>query len=221
MIGLLVALGCSVEKHYKTLSLFFDGVPDPNAPQEGRRDGSGLTRGPRQGLIFFNHKPFFDGECSQCHGSGSGPMIPTTGAKVRPGLCLECHQTIENQYPFMHGPVAAQACTQCHAPHRSTVPKLLKAVPEELCFNCHDGRELNPAVAEHQAQTDCTRCHNGHGGSTWAMLKPLPPEPTEPDATPGATPDATPDATPQAMPDTAPEAAPATTEGGEQAGGTP
>jgi predicted CXXCH cytochrome family protein len=121
----------------------------------------------------------------------------------------------------MHGPVAAQACTQCHAPHRSTVPKLLKAVPEELCFNCHDGRELNPAVAEHQAQTDCTRCHNGHGGSTWAMLKPLPPEPTEPDATPGATPDATPDATPQAMPDTAPEAAPATTEGGEQAGGTP
>jgi predicted CXXCH cytochrome family protein len=173
-------LGCSVQKHYKLLSFFFDGVPDPNAPIT-------LAGGGRiPGLVYYPHKPYEDNQCAECHSSPAEMVINRDDSSA----CLNCHAAVVNEYALMHGPVAAAACLWCHAPHESPLRPLLRARGPELCTQCH-GLELmnSPQPPEHHdLKRDCLGCHFGHGGTDPFFL--LPPEDmpkiVPPPAPPGA-----------------------------------
>src|SRR5256885_1697885 len=66
--------GCSNDSRYRTLSFFFDGVPNPHAPA-----GSAAARGekdefaPNAPIVkVYVHKPYADGmadssKCAVCH----------------------------------------------------------------------------------------------------------------------------------------------------------
>lgn len=160
--GVLLAIwsGCSVRKHYKILSLFFDGVPDPNAPRASVLPGSSVPGQLRDSPTYSVHQPFLEEKCGDCHTSRF--RLEAAGADV----CLKCHTGATTQFPHMHGPVAASACLWCHVPHESAYAHLLKGAARAVCTECHEPSLLSaqrvPAHAD-QAR-DCLECHAGHGG---------------------------------------------------------
>jgi predicted CXXCH cytochrome family protein len=165
----LAAAGCSSETSYEVLSFFFDGVPDPNHQDEPVTQA--VVRRSPSGTTFFVHKPFFDGDCSACHKGEVTALV--SAASVPTDICLECHTSVLQQYPVMHGPVAAMACDQCHNPHRSTTQHLLRAAPRDLCLQCHSQNELRRSILEHHDnESSCITCHSGHGGADRDMLRP-------------------------------------------------
>lgn len=157
--------GCSVEKNYKLLSFFFDGVPDPNAPMA--TVGPLANLGLRQSPTYTIHKPFAEDACVECHGARFR-MEP-------PGLdvCMKCHADVTTRHERMHGPVVAQACLWCHNPHESAYAALLKNEPRQVCTQCHEPALLNvnrvPAHAD--ARRSCLDCHTGHGGASKFFLR--------------------------------------------------
>ena len=158
-----IVIGCSGRKHYKTLSFFFDGVPDPAADSTGTR----LTA-ERGGVKFtvYVHKPYAENNCKACH-EGDRTQFFTLAAAVGPTAdkCLTCHADVPHQYPNMHGPVAVNACTWCHSPHQSANAHLLKSTPNKVCMQCHGPTGLSPSTANHaDPKANCLDCHSGHGG---------------------------------------------------------
>ena len=123
-------MACSTERDYKTLSIFFDGVPDPNAPENpGLQDADGITpeeylrmtseergallarRVPKTEIYF--HEPAKEKRCDACHefekpkpGAGFSIGIPRL-IVPKEELCLLCHEP--PQAPYVHGPAAAGA----------------------------------------------------------------------------------------------------------------
>jgi predicted CXXCH cytochrome family protein len=173
VVLLAVWTGCSVEKHYKVLSFFFDGVPDPNAPPEaaqGARPRPGVGRAgpgavPAGPMVL--HKPFAENKCDLCHTREAGDMTA-----FNPQACLTCHQDSLRKYPRMHGPVVAGACLWCHAPHESPLAALLKAPSREICTQCHDAAVLSPVPVAHMDKArDCLECHVGHGSAKPNLLR--------------------------------------------------
>ena len=141
---------CSQNSRYQVLTVFFTGVPDPNAVAEEKRalasqngDQAPAVRQRRQPEIqtpFFVHGPFGAGQCELCHA--------TTASK-----------------PFRSGmeeiSEAATATTQ------SIGPRL--AFPlEELCVTCHSEKSAEVAKAnglwQHGPVANgwCTTCHSPH-----------------------------------------------------------
>lgn len=160
--------GCSPKKHYKVLSFFFDGVPDPNAPAPGtivRRGADGQAI-----LLSVMHQPYQENRCEACHTSRNAFEVIST---PKEDSCLTCHDKVKEPWTFLHGPVAATQCLWCHDPHRSTVPSLLRSPAASLCRECHTQELLNPVVTEHlDLKSDCLQCHYGHGGKDRNFLKP-------------------------------------------------
>jgi predicted CXXCH cytochrome family protein len=169
ILVMLLALGCSVNKsNYKTLSFFFDGVPDPSAPIMASSASSNgpAAAGDVKPVKLFQHKPYSDGKCTECHTADKKQLVT-----VKAELCLKCHQPTIDQYPTMHGPVAVGECLWCHEPHESDSPRLLKTSAPELCLQCHDQSLLPADIKPHQSdQANCLECHTGHGGSKPSML---------------------------------------------------
>lgn len=168
VVGLaLVWFGCSVEKHYALLSVFFDGVPDPALIKQG---ASAVELARLTGGVFYTHEPFRRQQCSACHTGAGGMML----AEVKPTVCMDCHQDVKDAYPHMHGPVEADACLWCHAPHESTVKPLLRVPSQQLCQQCH-GMSLvqrRTEIPEHRdPERDCLDCHSGHGGEHRSYLR--------------------------------------------------
>ncbi|MGD0139234.1 MAG: cytochrome c3 family protein [Tepidisphaeraceae bacterium] len=164
----MLAVGCSVAKNYKTLSFFFDGVPDPNAPVATPVSMS--VAGPNGELApvkMYRHKPFAEGKCAECHAADKKHLVT-----VKAELCVKCHAPAVKQYPVMHAPVAIGQCLWCHEPHESDSPKLLKTTAPELCLQCHDQNLLSSDVKSHQLadQANCLDCHTGHGGAKPSLL---------------------------------------------------
>lgn len=161
-------LGCTPQKHYKVLSFFFDGVPDPNAPPEGELDAESATSGrpvPRAIL----HKPFAENKCDACHTSASGRFQDFD--KADDSSCAKCHEHVQTQFAVMHGPVAIGGCSFCHVPHESSIPALLIDTAPAVCLTCHD-RELLPATpADHATDRSCLDCHVGHGSDKRGLLR--------------------------------------------------
>ena len=162
----LVVIGCSVQKNYKTLSFFFDGVPDPNA-QTGTKRGTMLRP-------VYVHKPYAEaektGNCDVCHLQTDDIF---SRAKVKENLCISCHAPVQQEYAVMHGPVGAAACRECHAAHTSANQHLLKLPAPGLCMNCHEQDFLSAGVPQHKMpKVDCLTCHSGHGGADRKFLKP-------------------------------------------------
>lgn len=163
--------GCSPETHYKMLSFFFDGVPDPNAPAGGAGDA---TLSGSAVVIVSRHPPYAENNCFACHASASAVMLTQDDS----ALCLRCHEKIVDQYPFMHGAVVGQACLWCHEPHESPNEHLLRQPAPAVCLQCH-GDELqrrNDAnafiIPQHSdLSKSCLTCHVGHGSNAPGMLR--------------------------------------------------
>jgi predicted CXXCH cytochrome family protein len=171
LCGLLISgLACSVEKHYKTLSFFFDGVPNPNAVRHGPRDNTGLVNSTQPALSSSStHKPYADGRCEACH----DPFRPAVIVKSDSSLCLTCHKNVPSGRPIVHGPVAAGACRWCHSPHEAPRPFLLHSAAPAVCLQCHQRADLLAPPAEHRdPAADCLTCHFGHGGTDARFLRP-------------------------------------------------
>lgn len=163
--------GCTVTReNYKTLSLFFDGVPDPDAVILKLPDGGVVTAA--AGMLSI-HRPYLEEKCVECHDSG------LSMARNDAAVCLKCHQGKDREYPYMHGPVAARACLWCHVPHESARKHLLRDADRSMCGMCHAPGLLSAsAVPEHADQSrGCLECHAGHGGPQPRMLRPRPAAP--------------------------------------------
>lgn len=163
-------IGCTPQKRYETLSIFFDGVPNPNA-SSSNANGSGTTASQRRtgrAPLAYQHKPFAEGNCAACH----QPDKKIDVAHVKQG-CIACHPKVETQYPAMHAPVATGECLWCHLPHESSEPNLLVASSPKLCRQCHDSSMLAPDPPAHRnPERNCLDCHLGHGAATGHFLKP-------------------------------------------------
>ncbi len=185
--GLTLMASCSVERDYRTLSFFFDGVPDPNAPPPPTQDpvqhrpGSAswaTSEDQPERPQSSTHKPFLNRQCKDCH------VIPE-GSEARPAwmigkpkllipveeLCAKCHEPPEAA--FVHGPVAMQRCDLCHLPHESRFPHLLKLEStNQICLSCHAGETFVTEQSHADlGPMDCTTCHDPHASSYPFFLK--------------------------------------------------
>jgi predicted CXXCH cytochrome family protein len=163
--------GCSVERNYRVLSFFFDGVPDPSL--NGKKPGStpGQSADPKASPTYSVHKPYAEDRCAECHSQ----QFQLT--RKDSGVCLKCHQAETSKHERMHGPVAAGACLWCHNPHESAYPHLFQGEARAVCTQCHDKTVLKTSkVPEHGQETvSCLACHFGHGGTNEFMLRTPPP----------------------------------------------
>lgn len=166
LVALLVACG-SPRERYRTLSYFFDGVPDPDAPPKQVMNDGVMV--PVIARVVKQHPPFRDNKCAACH---QGPNGELQDFALAYNACVKCHKTIASEHVRMHGPVAREACKWCHTPHESAEPALLKADPVKVCTQCHDKQLLGAKPAEHlDGKTSCLNCHSGHGGTARYFLK--------------------------------------------------
>ena len=161
----------------KTLSIFFDGVPNPEdttcifaeKPAENPRAKSANAIPAKETvLIYFSHEPYKQKQCSSCHDPNSmGKFL-----EPMPQLCYQCHDDFSAKFSTLHAPVDAGECTACHNPHMSQVKYMLKSKEKDLCFSCHDAEDKT-WKENHDGLEDmhCTECHNPHGGSDNFMLK--------------------------------------------------
>ncbi len=165
LAGLLAAVGCSAESRYRTLSLFFDGVPDP-AKQAADPRKRGVVSADAIKAQVRNHGPYAARMCDACHrADGVGLLMPVEE------LCQNCH-VLNIGKKHVHGPVASGGCRACHDPHGSGKPFLLAADPTTFCFSCHDRKEIESRdVHQAAAGTQCTECHNPHGSDNDYLLR--------------------------------------------------
>ena len=161
----LIVIGCAAtpQERYRVLSVFFDGVPNPDAPV---RVSTASGRTVRRSFV---HKPYADELCNSCHLNTADIFAR---AQVPEDVCLGCHANIPTQHPVMHGPVVNNACRMCHAAHLSAVPHLLKQPPPAVCTQCHIPAEVTPLhPAPFDVKQSCIDCHSGHGGTDHKMLR--------------------------------------------------
>jgi predicted CXXCH cytochrome family protein len=176
VVFLLYLSGCSTTNNYKTLSFFFDGVPDPAKTTStqvndtlNNRDTLAFAQNPvNTGPQMQLHSPYQDKKCNSCHDqSKMGKLI-----KNLPDLCYQCHEDFGTRYKVLHGPVAGGQCSVCHSPHMSLNADLLIRTGQSLCLHCHDaGAILKTAVHQDIKETNCTECHNPHGGENRNILR--------------------------------------------------
>lgn len=181
LCGFLFALiGCSTPRQrYQVLSVFFDGVPNPDAPK--KIFAVAPTTGPTvvHAVILSVHKPYQDPNgCNVCHRGDNGEI---QDFELAYNKCVRCHPKTASSHKLMHGPVAREACKWCHTPHESAQLHLLKDTSIKVCTQCHDQQLLSNFPPQHtDGKTDCLTCHNGHGGDQRYFLKPLPQPQTQP-----------------------------------------
>lgn len=172
-IVLAVTVACSATTRYRTLSFFFDGVPNPEAkatdeskPREVsdfRRMIESLpereTPAPAAPIPVSVHAPVRDRQCNQCHNMGTAMTSPAMDV----GLCDRCHAEQRLQAGWNHGPINFGTCVPCHQAHDSPYPHLLAEAVPDLCRQCHveDStlKEIHEDVPE---ESLCTDCHEPH-----------------------------------------------------------
>ena len=165
--------GCSVERDYRTLSLFFDGVPNPHAKATTQNSVTAFDSKPGQAgkaarVIASPHKPFAEEKCTACHADPTQVFASALNSE----LCMKCHASVLGEHPAMHGPVIGKACLWCHEPHDSPFASLLKTTDASLCIQCHERATLSTKVEAHPATTgSCLDCHYGHGGNHPPFLR--------------------------------------------------
>lgn len=202
---LAVPTACSASR-YELLSFFFDGVPDPNAPQPKvaapvlplvKRTVNPDAPPP---VKLTMHQPYAEQKCDACHRGAGDKSKQRAGAfaignlsqLVMPieQLCLSCHAPRPDA--FQHAPALLGDCVRCHNPHSSKADHLLqKADVAALCAPCHT-TETMPTREAHAAygERSCAECHDPHSSSLRYLLRPAAataappppaPRPEEPD----------------------------------------
>jgi len=177
IVLLLIYLsGCSSAHRYKTLSFFFDGVPNKsgisnNSSKDSLNsmDSSGIGQNsihkspPKLNL----HSPYQANKCSLCHDQNTMGKL----TQALPELCYQCHADFSSKYKVLHGPVAGGQCTMCHSPHSSVNDHLLIRTGQLLCLYCHDSKQvMKEEVHQEIGDANCTECHNPHGGKERYIL---------------------------------------------------
>jgi predicted CXXCH cytochrome family protein len=172
------AVNCTItEKKYKVLKIFFDGVPDPNAPKEPsaapQEQLPGQKGKPGQQdvvIIESSHPDFNSRNCEKCHNKSVSNFLKAPREK----FCFTCHDKNDFQGEYLHGPVAASGCLACHLPHRSQHKYLLKETDAKMCLVCHMREDvaLNPVHAGVDFEKGkCTQCHYPHAAASRFFLK--------------------------------------------------
>jgi predicted CXXCH cytochrome family protein len=177
MIIILINLsGCSTTHRYKTLSFFFDGVPNPDkgiAIQSSdsliRKDTTATAQNSLGKIIpqMYFHPPYKEKECSICHDQTRMGKY----TKPQPELCYQCHDDFGTKFKVLHGPVGGGQCVICHSPHQSMNANLLLRQGQAICLYCHNSEQVM-AAEQHQDIKDasCMDCHNPHGGDDKFIL---------------------------------------------------
>jgi predicted CXXCH cytochrome family protein len=168
--------GCSSVPRHKTLTFFFDGVPEPGENHTGTDSAvevakfTGKTQIPDRGEIAKSivHPPYKEKQCGVCHDQGAMGRLKNTQNVI----CFQCHEDFNEKYKKVHGPAGSGYCTVCHNPHLADNKNLLIRTGQELCYYCHNsGLVLKNEVHKEIADASCTECHNPHGGDDRSMLK--------------------------------------------------
>jgi len=164
-IAVLTWLGCGTpQERYRVLSVFFDGVPNPN-PTTQESTAAALSNpgaSTARPVLLSVHKPYVDKQCQACHETAQGTV---SASMLNNDSCVQCHEGVLTQYPKMHEAVTNKACLWCHEPHGSRFTKLLRTDTAALCTQCHDRGLLSTNTPEHQsAEGSCLACHTGHKG---------------------------------------------------------
>lgn len=161
---------------YKTLTVFFDGVPNPNdtlmlasnnVTNQSNTERINEINAIKAGPDVNYHMPYLDKACTSCHDENLiGKFV-----KPEPDLCYQCHEDFSKTYAVLHVPVEMGECTSCHSPHSSENRKLLVRTGQKLCFGCHDEGDIMKQETHKEIGTsDCIECHNPHGGSESYLL---------------------------------------------------
>jgi predicted CXXCH cytochrome family protein len=187
LFGLLVLAGCVSNTKHKWLNLFFDGVPDPNAPKitngvariEYDEDGRPMTpiiRGTNFGVVkgspFTPHAPYDERKCSECHESRFSVKMKAPLSQV----CFACHEDFLATAKFKHTPADNNECSECHNSHGSQFPKLLVKPVTEICSDCHEDQKAATAKSAHQpyVNAECAACHSSHVSQFKGLLTKAP-----------------------------------------------
>ena len=178
LLLLLFALliGCSSESRHKTLKIFFDGVPDPDAqetqeaaPSPKAEPGApGPAAAPLAPVMKSRHPDYQVNRCSRCHDRAAANFLVAEKKEI----CFVCHQEAKFQGEFVHAPVAVGACLSCHHPHESKLEKLLTGSGQDLCFKCHKTEDLAQSEVHQKNHTlACAECHDPHVSTNRFFLK--------------------------------------------------
>ncbi|MEN8250878.1 MAG: cytochrome c3 family protein [Bacteroidota bacterium] len=172
---IIVLTACSVQKHFNTLSFFFDGVPNTedgieNFVTDSLNSGTGDTLAISAQLedpSSYIHQPYLKKQCASCHNQGQMGSMNST----QPALCYQCHTNLETAHQYEHGPAASGFCTECHDPHKSKNDHLLQRIGEDLCYRCHNATQVSESLFHNiLEETTCTSCHHAHGSDNHSLL---------------------------------------------------
>lgn len=165
LLMLCAGAGCDPQARYRTLSFFFDGVPEPRtaAPAAGgaapaQSGGAGASR-------YIQHGPYAARLCEGCHAPGGNKLIMRIEE-----LCIHCH-VFDFTGKKIHGPLASGGCTACHDPHGSINRFLLVSEARVFCLSCHDERDVRRRDVHGDASLECTDCHDAHSAPGRYLLK--------------------------------------------------
>lgn len=169
----VLAAGCLGRPRHEVLSVFFDGVPDPNAPAPvASAPAKGKPARTRRGSMpvevvkWVVHEPFGENDCARCHQGEASQELK----KPVPRLCYGCHENWTKEHDIVHEPVKKGECASCHAPHKSRHEHLLVNTVRNLCDSCHKPPPALASVHEPFAKGDCTACHDPHGADNEPLL---------------------------------------------------
>lgn len=168
MAVLVLGYGCGTpEQRYKVLTIFFTGVPKPEAENPLVTDKSGERRTLATTNEYRAHGPYAAKFCATCHEPGSNALLMPIGE-----LCLYCHTDVTaRNRKMLHGPVAAGACIVCHNPHGSVYPFFLNDESKKFCYFCHDQNDILRRPVHRDTDKQCTECHNAHSSDNRYLLK--------------------------------------------------
>jgi predicted CXXCH cytochrome family protein len=167
VLALFLLCSCDPMTRYKTLSIFFDGVPNPEEEAlQARNVKAGGGRPKQAAATYKMHGPYAARLCSACHRVGTNVLVLPIEK-----LCFNCH-VLQLDKKYVHGPVAAGGCKICHDPHGSSFPYLLVSEARNFCLRCHNEKDIAKNEA-HQgvAGEECTDCHDAHSSDKAYLLK--------------------------------------------------
>ena len=170
IISAAVLCGCEARTRYRVLSIFFDGVPDPDkstgTAEGGKNVGTTAAGGGEiRNHQYTEHGPYAARLCEGCHQRGTNKLLMPVES-----LCIYCHAFAMNK-KRMHGPIASGGCKVCHDPHSSSNRFLLVSDSKEFCLYCHDKNEISTHEVHQDMTTECITCHDAHGSDNEFLLK--------------------------------------------------
>lgn len=170
---IILSTACSIQKHYRILSFFFDGVPNPEKAEiivevDTVEIEVDTLVAVNTVPLEYVHKPYQDRKCSNCHDNTRMGMLN----EPMPDICVSCHTDFQLNYGNPHGPVTGGHCNTCHHPHKTRHQKLLIKPENELCFHCHEANRINDNPFHSGiGENTCLECHNPHGSNNHMLLE--------------------------------------------------